>query len=463
MTDIEIPIGITERFLKADINTRRRIIIETDGPIIIANIYNTGECDKYFSVSAETYKNKENIERLSNYYFWHSSHAFHLSLKDKYENFTEVTEEYLCRKNIIFSGLFDNKKIFIAYNLIRFAEPYYNKTIQIINMINFYETKKWITSGYIYSLAMVIFSYDYDNYPRENIFYTTILELCDKYNVPINNLLKDIYCNKNAKPLENGIQILLERYIKDKNIIGDYAAIQIKNSECSSNFIKFCIDNNLNIITDMSSLCKMIGILNNHELIIKIIEIYKMANCYIPNNYLVYTLLDVYDEYVFQEPELMKIINENILDYVLFYASSNTILKCISHGFKFTNRIYKLYIECGDCHNGEPHPCNWRNINANFVSLQRFNISLVDISDINCKENYDIFSVSYSEFDGLANNLEIYTNPGIDELELSEEDNEDYEYDSYKQHNYRIPPKTYLINDETSIEIINIPNVQLSV
>ena len=200
----------------------------------------------------------------------------------------------------------------------------------------------------------------------------------------------------------------------------------------------------------MQGLSKLIGVLGTKDNINKAISLYKDANTFNPDTEFVQTLLLVgYDEFVFGEPIMKGLINETVLDNILFYGSASVIRKLLDNGFVFSDRIYKLYVECDDCHNGEPHSCNWRNVSGNFVSLSRFEVPLANISSIRVEESYPKFYVTYGMLDGEANELEVYTKCGIDEL--------DFPNDHGAQRIYRIPPVKILL-DKQPDDIVSMSN-----
>ena len=303
-----------------------------------------------------------------------------------------------------------------------------------------YDTNGWINREYMENVAKKIFHYSDYVYPRSNDVYIKTLELCDKYGTPINKLLENIYSNQYVRPIENGVLILMERYLKDGLDLSYYPARQLFLVPTLT-FFNFCITNNLGIVSDMKGLNNLIGVLRTKDTINKAISLYKDANTFNPDTVFVQTLLLVgYDELVFGDPNMTGLINETVLDNILFYGSASVIKKLLDNGFVFLDRIYKLYVPCYDCHNGEQGSCNWRNVSANFVSLSRFEVPISNISSIKAEKKYPKFYVTYGMLDGEADELEVYTECGIDELDFPDEEG--------AQRIYRIPPVKILLDKQ---------------
>jgi hypothetical protein len=116
------------------------------------------------------------------------------------------------------------------------------------------------------------------------------------------------------------------------------------------------------------------------------------------------------------------------------------------------NNIIKLYAPCPECYNGENHSCNYRNVTTEYISLKRYGVRLDSLKTLN-KDTAPVH-ISYYEFDGPANDQEVYVEPGIDLVASSDRTyiattnaNEDSDNEYYeKQHIYKIPPKKILKN-----------------
>jgi hypothetical protein len=60
-------------------------------------------------------------------------------------------------------------------------------------------------------------------------------------------------------------------------------------------------------------------------------------------------------------------------------------------------------------------------------------------------ENKPQCYITYLEFNGPADSNEVYTEPGIDVLDVSDNDSDNDSVDSCPQHTFRIPPKKILL------------------
>lgn len=117
-----------------------------------------------------------------------------------------------------------------------------------------------------------------------------------------------------------------------------------------------------------------------------------------------------------------------------------------------TNNFIKIRVPCYECLNGEPSSCNYRNVTSNYICMVRFGCSLSELlnyghSDMPPTNNE--FSVSYTEFCGPADALQVFNAPGKNILPNPEDSMTEEEYEIYTSSpNYQWPYKKYEINPE---------------
>jgi hypothetical protein len=332
-----------------------------------------------------------------------------------------------------------------------------------IKILSLYEKNGWFTSiDELTIIHDIVTDEDYYHVDKNDIIDYTI-QLYDRLSLPIN--VKNGWRTKDMDTLDafteygsikNFIKILklyLERKIAiDKNIFIKFISCQYYKFDNNKKIqfielVNLCIANNINCC-NKDKLIKWNKIINPLQIVSKciddwdclkkIIDIHlnekleiNIDNCLLLNigrNYnldAIKFIIDYYDKN--NQP-----IDDKFTDKIIQHNSLEILQYVLTQGIIPKNNIIKKYVPCPDCYNGEDYSCNYRNVTTEYIALKRYGKRLNELDKL--KEQSPVF-FSYDEFDGEANNNEIYTEPGIDILE---------EYDDDKQIRYRIPPKKVL-------------------
>lgn len=422
---IENPPGITKLFFATPREKRQSLIDTTKGPIILTNITDNGECRELTEKQRESWGYKSlPTEHEYDYAFWYSKFSF----------YSMINEDSLIKKNVQFYGTCSGKSTSRTWDLDMLVTRFFSLDY-LKQIVSIYETEGFITNEKVTQLAVVGFRYSDFVYPKSEEFYNFLISLCDKYNICLLSIISKIYKTVNHSfPLTKGMIILMSKCIErgQKDFLHKYSCIQMKGND--PDFYNFCIQNNLNIVSNIDYLSSLISRLDSKEKIEKAISLYKQNNLYVPNSDFVSSLILRYEELVFEDKELFSLIDNKVLETVLFNGSGKLIKRLLSNGFNFENKIFKIYVACPDCCNGEYHKCNYRKVTSNFVLMTRFeNIGIENIKDLP-DDDVDEFWTAYGFFDGPACENEVYTHPGVEQIDW---DNEK------EQRIFKVAPKSY--------------------
>ena len=436
---IEYPLGITKRFFDTPPELRKQLIDELSGPIVMTNIIDNGECN-----NNNNNNNNNNIFVKTNinkeYDFFYSSSSFHAKLFDK-----DSSDENLCSKNITFHGFYNNKPIQINYNIFTYINHYDVSTDKIIKMIKTYHENGWLNNTLFTKLIVKIFSYENHLFKRDNSLYIYMLDLIKEYEKIEEINKKEVINNINEAIIDKKIVvdsiIILFNYCLNNEIdISKYTALYIKKNP-SKLFYKYCIDKNLNIISDMEGLTNLIKILDYDECI-HVINMYKMNNAFYVTKDFINVMLILHHNYVLENenPEFKQFIDSRTLEDVLIYGDASTIIALLDNGYKFEETICSIYIPSDSYINDLSHICNHVNVTTNFISELRFGVSLDKLHTINPNTNYDTFYIDRYYFNININNLDVFT--GISKVVKNGID--DYIYKKYNGNFSNIPRKINL-------------------
>lgn len=350
------------------------------------------------------------------WYFWHSGLSPHFTVS-KLPNGLLT----LCDKNFQMTGLCDGKFTEINFDLTKMVCGQF-KSNTILDMAKKYQERGWLDKSSQYRFAVAVFADSI--YPLETCLYQYVLNL----DIDISQLIEKIYDNGYKKPHLDGILLLFQKLLSNNRDLAEKYARKQLVAVPNREFYDFCITNNLSIVSNMSDLIALIPKLDGKQCR-EAIEEYKKVNLYLPDPKFYSVLIHICPDLVSDE-----VIDEDILDSILFYGSLPLIHDILARGFSFKDKNHRLYVPCPDCYNGEGHYCNWRYVSSNFVCNMRTNITGQGIPLAELQKfqgELKDFWCAYGHFNGVANNKELYTEAGVDELSWD---------DDKEQRIYRIPP-----------------------
>lgn len=388
--------------------------------------------------------------------FWHDRSVYFALCKKKFN----------CNGITIFSICCNNFK----------SDFQFIKTI-----LEIYEKNNWLTvdtdEG---TIIHELFSYSDSIYPRDEELFDYVTELYDRVNIPINiikNELDTLECVARKGSINNFLRLLKlykTRNLHIKDVFVQFIRRQYyskQNTQLMNELVDFCIKNNIDVtnahninnefhshetidvpyhlsscISDWSILKKVIvcyldkniPINTDNRLLVNIgrnfeIEAVKFMIDYCEKNKQdihAYPLPDFYYDTM------------NFTDAIIFSNSVEVLQYILSLGIIPKNNVIKLYVPCNECYNGESHSCNFRNVTTEYISLSRYEVTLDKLHTIT--ENKPARRISYYEFSGPAKENEVYTEPGVDVLEVSDNDSEDNSI----QYTFEIPPKKILLTQK---------------
>lgn len=370
---------------------------------------------------------------------------------------------YILNKNNYSSELFlalVNKRYTINGKNILYQVINTKQTDFIIKCLKIYEDNNWFTLDSEKSIIHNITNLNTGWGTIDDTLLTYVLDMYDRLKLPINIKYKYNYGGNTIYKEEDTLDYcarlnrlsiilrILKEYKKrnielDKNIFVKYSLRVHNEISLLPEFVNFCLDNEI--------------YLYNKE---KIKNNWYLENDNQFNNFVIYPLyyyikymdkdllLKVFNNYI-ENGECINDENNNVLnimcnsfdvdmiqymlDYnkkhdikhdetsMLEFALNNnenmTVFKyLISLGFRPENKMYREYVPCDDCHNGESHYCNYRNVTFEYLLMKRFGIRIKDLDD---KEKMDklvddgVIYHNYTDFEGKANDNEIYTEPKV--------------------------------------------------
>lgn len=370
-------------------------------------------------------------------------------------------------------------------NLFQRAALSCENTNLLLEILNIYNDNGWIKEDQYKTIIHDVLSYNDTIYKRENpdLIFNKIIEIYDNNNMPIN--VKNGWRSKDIDTLACVAQYgntsnfvkLLKLYIErglevDNNIFNiffnnKYNSMNTSDEQDMIYFIDYSADK-LIMHTNVNTIAKCIAFVRNWNIVKKIIYAYKYSlhednvlltafGKYLHDVNAIKYIIDYYCDNklnIYANPNVHR-SDDGIFftDCVLMYNTRDVIDYVRSRGIIFHNHIIKLYVPCPKCHNLEGHNCNWRNISTEYISLSRYNLKLEDINTNNDIINIlnqnnkddDDFYASWYEFNGTADEKEVYVAPGIDRIiKLDDTDSDDSD-DSYGhvQHEFKTPPIKY--------------------
>ena len=351
-----------------------------------------------------------------------------------------------------------NNDLYLAMARKRFT--YNNKSVLIsicntsrdnINVITsaleIYEKNRWIETENEKSVIDTIYSYGDSTYPRDIKIYDYIIGVYDRLEIPFNNILNNIIVRMCS--LDNFLRML--KIYKERNFqIDSNIFIKFINTKSSNYQIKddlldelidFCITNNLHIYNVdkityewqsneiiIMTLHKLLDITQNWNIIKKVFDFYQdkdypineeNTNILEKMGNLNLEAIEYIINYWHSKGISYNINNETFIKEIISNNSVEVLRYIMKMGAKpidYIDSIYKLYIPCPHCYNGELSRCNYRNVSLEYILLSRYKIKIKDLenSDILDKlENTESVEFDYSEFEGDADDNEIYVEPRI--------------------------------------------------
>jgi len=324
----------------------------------------------------------------------------------------------------------------------------------IISALEIYEANRWFQTDEEVKVIETIFSYKDSCFPRDDTIYNYIIDLYLRLGIPINKTLENIL-NINQFTLKNVLKLLniykihdipIDKNVFIKCLCNTYYSYDQDELE---ELIYFCITNNLNIynvdnivkhiylnnrehVPITNTLSMILSTNNSWKNLKKLIDYYIQYNYSIQGSNMEDNILKYFGTYNLEAIEwiityykennltehilptledknfIYDIISENSIEVLIYILNLGVNIENIS------NYIYRHYVPCKNCSNGERHPCNYRNITLEFILLFRYGIKLQDLhnKDILDKlENQDSFNIDYYNFNERANENIIYNEP----------------------------------------------------
>lgn len=371
----------------------------------------------------------ENVSRVENgskcgesdWMFWHSRY----SIPFEVSHYSKDGIKALYLADFKMSGLCDDKPTEVHYGLDRLGSETELKTDAILEILDIYEQRGWVVD--LDEFAYNVFRYNDPFRARDDKLYKWVIS---RSGVDLETLIKRLYTNIPSYvygPLPSGIQLLFEKLLDSghRELVNKYSAKQLQIIPDRA-FFQFCLKHDLEYKSTMSDLKTLIPRLSHDECAL-VIQAYKDAGIYAPTSDFYAILIHILPDMVPDDA-----IDETVLDSVLFNGSLQLIR---DRGLEFKDKTYVIRVPCPDCYNGEPYPCNYRYITANFVCTTRTGHALSELET--CTQftdrgwNTDAFWCAYGHFDGPADDTELYTCAGINGLGWDDEKD---------QRIYEIPP-----------------------
>jgi hypothetical protein len=348
--------------------------------------------------------------------------------------------DYECDELIM---AFANKKF--RYNNICFLRSLCfgsQKSEMIIKVIDLYVQRGWFTN---YDIIHDVFCRRYD--------YVTdyIVEVYDKLQIPINinesNNNKDyqrslcmsiiygrdvLYTTAQCGPIANLIKLLKLYEERNLTIVDDILDVYVKDhyyEKCYEpekilELIEICLKHGANLSNELV-LNRLSTYCNDWTTIKYVINlslekgINICSNIYLINNIGSKFGIDanqfIIDHFVHHGTN----IQGSYTDAIISKNNLSVLKYVLSRGIKPKNNIIELYVPCAQCHNGEGGACNYRKFTTNYICLDRYDISLNDLADLNKLDNvvdFGKFDTSWGYwvyFDKEADNNQVFDAPGI--------------------------------------------------
>lgn len=341
---------------------------------------------------------------------------------------------------------YNNKSV-----LISICNTSRNNINVIISALEIYEKNKWIETANEKSVIDTIFSYGDSTYPRDIKIYDYVIGIYDRLEIPFNNILNNVLNNIVVRKcsLDNFLRML--KIYKERNFqIDNNIFIKFINTKSSNYQIKddlldelidFCIINNLHIYNVdkityewqsndviIMTLHKLLDITQNWTIIKKVFDFYQNKDYSINEENssildkmgsLKVEALEYVITYYNSKGISYNINNETFIKEIISNNSVEVLRYIMKIGAKpidYIDSIYKLYIPCPNCYNGELSRCNYRNVSLEYILLSRYKIKIKDLENIDILdklENTEPVEFDYSEFEGDADDCEIYVEPRI--------------------------------------------------
>lgn len=391
----ENPIGISEKYFHSDTTLTERVALveNASGPVVLI------------------YKMKTE------------------SWRQAYEMIREIPTLLKISKKLAYNILLEGTN-YTSHNESSLSSLRYVKNItldQFKSVVDQWRQNQWLTSDIAWKFVSDMFTHDQTPIPLDG--YSFCLELLDELNIDYSTLFK--IAGARGCPTER-LLLLWHAYKKKGYVCDAFVLVDQLCKDCKYHHGKFpdlfdfCLHENINFISTLPKLLRLIVNVGEPIRVRKAIELYKETHTFELTRDVVATLIIVCPEDIDD-----TLIDDYILSVVLCKGSPDVIIHLMDRGFVFRERSYlKTHVTCNYCSmEGTTEPnaaCDRRYFSTSYILGLRFDVTVEDIDDLRDihtrKEHMKEFIPNFAQLLGDADDSEIYVRHGI--VSLAEWDRE---------------------------------------